>query len=196
MNVLELTAVLRAIHHFQESLQSGVLLVQTDNTTVQSYLNRWGGGTRSQSPPVSPGDHSVVSGQFHYDSSSSPVRGRQCRSRHSISSSLESPREIGQFSGVVSQPGNSQSALQVWGSPTADLFATAANAKVPVFFSRTAGPSACCGDAFQADWSRDLLYMYPPIPLLHLALHKIRERKRKWSPYCRGGQEEGGSRWS
>ena len=43
VNVLELTAVLRAIHHFQESLQPGVLLVQTDNTTVQSYLNRWGG---------------------------------------------------------------------------------------------------------------------------------------------------------
>ncbi len=67
--------------------------------------------------------------------------------------------------------------FQVWGSPAADLFATAANAKLPVFYSRIAEPSVCRGDAFQADWSRDLLYMYPPIPLLHLALHKIRREE-------------------
>ncbi len=48
INVLEIMAVLREIHHFQESLQAGVLLVQMDNTTVQSYLNRRR-GTRSQS---------------------------------------------------------------------------------------------------------------------------------------------------
>ncbi len=65
----------------------------------------------------------------------------------------------------------------MWGSPVADLFATAANAKVPVFYSRTVEPSACCGDAFQADWSRGPFYMYPPIPLLHLALHKIRREE-------------------
>ena len=67
--------------------------------------------------------------------------------------------------------------FQVWGSPVADLFATAANAKVPVFYSWTAKPSVCRGGAFQADWSRGLLYMYPPIPLLHLALHKIRREE-------------------
>ena len=63
----------------------------------------------------------MVSGQIHHDSSSSPVRGRQRRSRRSISSSLESPREIGQFSGVVSRPGNSQSALQSVGEPSSGL---------------------------------------------------------------------------
>ncbi len=60
----------------------------------------------------------MVSGQVHHDSGSSSVRGRQRRSQHSISSSFESPSEIGQFSGVVSRPGNSQSALPSVGEPS------------------------------------------------------------------------------
>ncbi len=102
------------------------------------------------SQPVSPGDHSLVSGQVDHNSSGSPVRGRQCRGRHSISPSFDSPTPTGQLSGVVSRLDQELANLIFygWGSPVADLFATAANAKVLVFYSRTAEPLACQGDAF------------------------------------------------
>ncbi len=136
-----------------------------------------GGDQVPVSQPISSGDPSLVSGQVDHDSSGSPVRSRQRRSRHSISSFFESPNQAGQLGGVVSRSGPSQPTVSGGGSPIVDLFATAANAKVPAFYSRTAEPSACRGDSFRADWSRGLLYMYPPIPLLHLALHKIRREE-------------------
>ncbi len=174
VNILELTPVLRAIQHFQESLQAGVLLVQTDNTTVQSYLNQRGGGTRSQSL-----------NQLAWEitlwclNRSIAIRAVHLSGADNVEADILSRRPSsrqGKLDSSVEWSLDQETAnllFQVWGSPAADLFATAANAKVLVFYSWTAEPSACRGDAFQANWSRDLLYMYPPIPLLHLALHKI-----------------------
>ncbi len=48
VNLLEARAVFRALQTFEQSLCRGVLLVQTDNTTVPSYLNQIG-GTSSRS---------------------------------------------------------------------------------------------------------------------------------------------------
>ncbi len=48
INLLEALAVFRGLQVFEQSPHTGVLLVQTDNTTVLSYLNRRG-GTRSRS---------------------------------------------------------------------------------------------------------------------------------------------------
>ncbi len=132
--------VLRALQFFQESLQHGVLLVQTDKTTVLSYLNRkWGGGEGG-----------------------GRVEGLE---------KLEGSVEWSLDQGVANL------LFRAWGSPWADLFTTSANAKAPVSYSRISEPAACRGDALQADWSKGLLYMYPPIPLLHLSLHKIRREE-------------------
>ncbi len=61
----------------------------------------------------------------------------------------------------------------IWGLPTVDLFATHLNNKVEAFFSRLPDPLALPGNSLEADWSKGLLYMYPPLPLLSLALHKV-----------------------
>ncbi len=113
--------------------------------------------------PVSSGDHSLVSQQTLHALSHPSSRGGQCRSRQIVPSSIDPPDEAGEAC--------------VCGSPPVDLFATSDNAKLPVFHSRSAEPSVCRGDALQADWSKDLLYLFPPIPLLHLALHKIRREE-------------------
>ncbi len=44
---------------------------------------------------------------------------------------------------------------------------------VEAFFSRLADNLALQGNSLQADWSKGLLYMHPPLPLLSLALHKV-----------------------
>ena len=53
---------------------------------------------------------------------------------------------------------------------TVDLFATRLN-KVEAFFSRLLDPIALLGNPLQVDWFKGLLYMFPPLPLLSLALH-------------------------
>ena len=62
--------------------------------------------------------------------------------------------------------------FDIWGQPAVDLFATWLN-KVEAFFSRLPDPLALQGNSLQADWSKGLLYMYPPVSLLSLALHKV-----------------------
>lgn len=49
VNILESLAGFAALQSFQQSLQSGVLLVQMDNNTMLSYLNQIG-EARSNSP--------------------------------------------------------------------------------------------------------------------------------------------------
>ena len=63
--------------------------------------------------------------------------------------------------------------FDIWGQPSVDLFATQLNNKVEAFFSHLPDPLALQGNSLQADWSKGLLYMYPPLPLLALALHKV-----------------------
>ncbi len=61
----------------------------------------------------------------------------------------------------------------MWGIPTVDLFTTQLNRKVEAFYSRLPDPLALPRDPLVADWSRGLLYLYPPLALLTRALHKI-----------------------
>ncbi len=174
INILQIMAVLRAIEFFQGSLQARIL-VQTDNTTVQSYL-KWMGGTSSQSLNQLAWEitlwclnrsikmqavHLSGADNVEADRLSCRCRIRQDKLDSSVEWSLDQELVNLLFCVCV-------------GSPTVDLFVTAANAKVPAFYSQIAEPSACQDNAFQADWSKGLLYMYPPIPLLHRALHKIR----------------------
>ena len=172
-------AVLRAIRHFQQSLQAGVLLVQTDNTTVQTYLTRGGGGrTKAQSLNQLAReitlwclDRLITIRAVHLSGADKVKADTLFRRPSNRQTKLESLVEWSLDQELANL------LFQMWGSPVADLFTTAVDAKVPVFYSRTAEPSVCQDDAFQADWSRGLLYMYPPIPRLHLALHKIRREE-------------------
>ncbi len=63
--------------------------------------------------------------------------------------------------------------------PTVDLFATRLNNKVEAFLCHLPDSLALQGNSLQADWSKGLLYMYPPLTLLPLALNNvIREKAR------------------
>ncbi len=56
--------------------------------------------------------------------------------------------------------------FDIWVLPTADLFATRLHNKVEAFFSRLPDPLAFQDNSLQADWSKGLLHMYPPVSLL------------------------------
>jgi hypothetical protein len=47
INLLEMEAVRRACLHFRSTIQQRPILLRCDNTTVVSYINRWG-GTKSE----------------------------------------------------------------------------------------------------------------------------------------------------
>ena len=57
------------------------------------------------------------------------------------------------------------------GPHTLDAFANYKNAKVPRFFSRFWNPGTAGVDAFYQDWSKDVAWVVPPIPLVPRVLH-------------------------
>jgi hypothetical protein len=61
---------------------------------------------------------------------------------------------------------------KVWGQPHLDLFATAANAKLPTYVSPYQDPAAWDTDALSLSWSGMWAYAFPPFALLGEVLQK------------------------
>ena len=129
INILEMTAVLRACQSFIAHIRDRDLLVLSDNTTVVAYINHQGG---SRSNPTS-----RVAEFLHFFLFNHKVRGR---SRH-IAGILNTVAD--QLSRGTSQSSTEWSlhpeiAQMVWDRyhrPLVDLFATHLNNKLDVFVS-------------------------------------------------------------
>jgi hypothetical protein len=67
-----------------------------------------------------------------------------------------------------------QSLLQIRTFPTIDLFATWRNKRLPVFCSLVNDDRALAVDALSIVWTGMFAYAFPPIPMIHKILEKIR----------------------
>lgn len=63
----------------------------------------------------------------------------------------------------------------LWGSPDIDLFATKKNRQVRTFCSLNPRENPWAVDALLVKWEWDLVYAFPPLPLIARVLVKIRE---------------------
>ena len=61
--------------------------------------------------------------------------------------------------------------------PYIDLFASAENARLPVFCTRYPHPQAWATDALQIDWNSMFAYAFPPISLLPKVITKIEQER-------------------
>lgn len=66
------------------------------------------------------------------------------------------------------------SIFQLWGFPRLDLFASRENRKCRRFCSLLGHGRGSVSDAFLQSWVVGLLYAFPPFPLIHRVLLKIR----------------------
>ena len=65
----------------------------------------------------------------------------------------------------------------VYGCPQIDLFASSQNHQLKTYCSWIADPKALKIDAFTFSWDFNLVYLFPPFPLIHKCLSKIRKDK-------------------
>jgi ribonuclease HI len=164
INVLEMLAVFKALKAFQVTHQT--VLVQTDNTTVISYINK-AGGTKSLQLCHLTWDlfawcreHQVQLQAVHIPGTMNVVADRL--SRH-----LASPTEWELNTQVVSK------LFQLWGTPQMDLFATDQNKKLPLFCSLFPHSQAFHQDALALSWNRLFGYAFPPLAILNQVVRKI-----------------------
>ena len=172
INVLELEAVGRAVRALQDHVQGSYLTVFSDNTTVVAYINRQG-GTRSPQLCLKVWSllqwcraHDIVLRAFH-------VAGKDNTLADALSRGRASQGEWELASRWTTW------LFRRFHRPNLDLFATAANAKLPTFCSRAFHPRAWAVDALSMSWDGLDAYAFPPFSLIHKVLLKIRASRTR-----------------
>ncbi|KAJ1204852.1 hypothetical protein NDU88_000290 [Pleurodeles waltl] len=168
INLLELRAVRLALKAFLPSLRGQSVQVLTDNTTTMWYINKQGGvgsyllcreALRLWSWAK---DHQICLIANH-------LAGVLNVRADSLSRHFSADHEW------RLHPDQVRLIFQRWGFPRVDLFATRENAHCPLFCSLQYPMQGALGDAFQITWCGQLLYAFPPIPLIPRVLRKIRQ---------------------
>ena len=170
INLLELRAIRLTLMKLKDSIRGLTVKVECDNTTAISYLNKQG-GTLSQSlckealllhewirtikvSLIAVHRPGVCNELADYLSRNRPDPTEWSLAQHS-------------YNYIVSR----------WGKPQLDLFASPANHKAALWFSRLPHPGAAAVDAFNQSWTGWSVYAFPPFNLILKTLLKIRADK-------------------
>ncbi|XP_038055782.1 uncharacterized protein LOC119727789 [Patiria miniata] len=170
INVLELQAVVNALHHFQADVVGRSVLIKTDNTTMVVYINKQG-GTRSPQLCYLTWEMFQWLIRHKADLRAIHIPGAENDIADSLSRGKVIHTECSLNKRIVSQ------IFSILGRPHIDLFASAINTQLPVFCSRSHHPQAWASDAHSIDWTNMFAYAFPLISILTMVIGKL-ERDR------------------
>lgn len=172
-NLKELYAVIAAISHSQNKLRKSHILLQTDNRTVVSYINKEGGTksikllelTRQLLTVLDQEDICLTAryfpGRFNAEVDALS-RGKACPEWHLMKSAT-------------------QKIFQMWGTPTVDLFASRTAHVIPNYVSLDAQDlEALFQNAFCCQWSFDLAWIFPPPNLMPQVLFHLNNAQGRY----------------
>lgn len=188
INVLELTAVHNAVQHWKDKLSNKNVLIETDSTTVVSYIRRQGG---TKSPTLCYRVWDLWKLCIDHDIFLTPVHipGVQNMEADSLSRAQISPAEWEIVPSCINK------VFLHWGKPHIDLFATDKNRKLDLFCSRVYLPGTYHVNGLTLNWDSLMAYAFPPLSLVPLVLQKAQQdkipqliliaplwRRRSWYP--------------
>lgn len=167
INNLEMLAVILALKHFKELVQSKTVLLMSDNTTVVAQIKNQGGThsrelfSLTQQLFLWAHQHQVTVVPRHIPGHLNVIADRLSRQHQVIHTEWS-------LSPLVAQR-----IWKVWGQPHVDMFATHENTKLPTYVSPLPDNQAWKIDALSFLWEGLWMYLFPPIPLLLEVLHRI-----------------------
>ena len=170
INRKELMAIFLSLKFFLKSQENVHVQIMTDNSTSVSYLNRMG-GTKS-----------VTLSNLVLDI------WRWCLRKAVHISAVHVAGLLNIFADPLSRfqllstewmlcKRIFRQIVAVYGCPQIDLFASSQNHQLKTYCSWIADPKALKIDAFTFSWDFNLVYLFPPFPLIHKCLSKIRKDK-------------------
>ena len=163
INALEMEAVFRAISHWQDDLRRHRVTVFSDNSTTVSYINREG-GTRSR--PLFKATLRLLNLCEILDLR---LRATHLAGKLNVVADALSRGKINHNEWSLATAWANH-IFSLFGRPHVDLFATAENARLPTFCSRTFHPTAWETDAFSFPWDNLSVYAFPPFGLVNRVL--------------------------
>ncbi|XP_064415368.1 mitochondrial import receptor subunit TOM5 homolog isoform X4 [Latimeria chalumnae] len=169
INLLELRAVRLPLASLLSKVRGSMVLLRTDTTTVVSYINKQGG---TKSPSLCQETELLWNWALSHQVRLRAVHlaGKDNILADAVSRDLVDPHEWLLHQAVAADT------FARWGEPIVDLFASAANTKVPKFWFRRDEPQALSSDALSNRWPAGLLYAFPPIPLFPRVIQKLRNK--------------------
>ena len=166
INLLELEAVHRALHHFAPLVRGRSMLLKTDNTTVVAYLNRQGG---THSRRLWELTRLVLTWCMtnHVRIRAIHLPGKENTIADALSRLTDSPTEWSLPQTVT------ESIWARFGRPEVDLFASPWNNKLPIFCALIPHVGVWHVDAFTLNWRDLVAYAFPPFALVTRVLMKV-----------------------
>jgi hypothetical protein len=165
INLLELWGVTLTLQAFREDLFGQRVVVQSDNSTVVSYINREGG---TRSPTLCLHTRKLL---------------LWCQAQGVVLKAIHIPGKTNILADELSRgwtptewslaPHIAQTIFAKTFYPTIDLFATRHNKQLPVYCTRSNDLYAYAVDALTIDWSGMTAYAFPPVSLLPRVVEKI-----------------------
>ena len=169
-NARELTGLVYALRSYERTISGRCVLIQTDNTTVMTYVNREGGRSRLLSRMM----EDLL---------------RWCADRSISLRAVHLPGKLNERADIISRRRVERSetslnpdllpALEALHGPiTCDLFAGRHNRLVERFFSPTPDFAAAATDAFNQNWAEETNPLAnPPFALLPRVLRQVEEQQ-------------------
>ena len=167
INVLELLAIKLALITFTKNLSLKSIHFQIDNTTALSYLLKMGGTKNHVLIQLSRKIWAIlltkgitISAEY-LPSILNVIADQESRIYHSTEWKL--------------LPKVFATICKKWGTPSLDLFASRVCHQIPAYVAWKPDPYSQGTDAFQQDWSNQVLHAFPPFRLLNRVLNKVRQ---------------------
>ena len=170
INCQEMLAVFNCLKAFQRKVQGRSVVVRTDNTTVQSYINHYG-GTKSQTLCHLTWELFQWCMLHQVDVRATYIPGKKNLLADHLSRQLYPQTEWSLRQDVAN------SLFQLWFLPDVDLFASPENHKLPQYCTLHPHKEAWAVNALSLTWKDLFVYAFPPLSILHKVLLKVREEK-------------------
>lgn len=170
INVLELLAVTYAVKAFLKEKSDLQVLVQTDNKTAMTYINKMGGTQSAQCNQIA-----LYLWEWCLQRNII-IRADNIPGHQNLIADWESRHHLDSSSWMLN-PQLFQTLCQMTIDCNVDLFADRTNAQLPTYMSWLPDPHAVAYDALLHPWNNIKGYAFPPFCLIARCLKKTRMEK-------------------
>ncbi|KAK9400751.1 hypothetical protein NXF25_011465 [Crotalus adamanteus] len=166
INWLELRAIHLALRQFSHIVTGRHVLVLTDNVAAKAHVNKEAGTQSSELMQ----EASALARWAEANVSS--IRAEHISGETNTQADSLSRAKVDQAEWRL-DPALFEEISRRFGQSHLDLFATPKNTQLPRFFSRFPTPGSEGTDALRCQWPVQLLYAFPPLPLIPATIRKL-----------------------
>jgi hypothetical protein len=171
INQKELLAILYTLQELVIHVSGLAVLVNTDNKTVEAYVNKQG-GTRSVQMLLRTKQLYQWLDQHNIYLTATHIAG----ARNVIADQLSRPNQLIHGEWTL-HPQVFRTVCKQWGTPQIDLFATKWTNRLPLYISPLPDPAAIGVDALSLPWPTSFGYAFPPFIIIQKVLNKLKDEK-------------------